>query len=76
MNQPSRKQTQFSDWNIDPLYFVSFVLGADHELALAYNNRSAALYHLKKYEMSLRDINMAIETGYPQVRQTGLGRLH
>ena len=39
--------------------------GSTSELALAYNNRSAALYYLKKYEMSLRDTDLAMMYGYP-----------
>ena len=40
--------------------------GGASELALAYNNRSAALYYLKKYEMCLRDTDLALMYGYPE----------
>ncbi|XP_064633432.1 SET and MYND domain-containing protein 4-like [Lineus longissimus] len=36
-----------------------------NELALAYGNRSAVLYHLKDYEQSLIDIGLALECGFP-----------
>lgn len=35
------------------------------ELALAYANRSAVLFKLKKYNSSLLDINRALEKNYP-----------
>jgi len=36
------------------------------ELPIFYANRSAALYHLKKYTLSIRDADIAIKLGYPQ----------
>jgi tetratricopeptide (TPR) repeat protein len=37
-----------------------------NELSLAYANRSAALFHLKKYGAAIRDIDRALQRGYPQ----------
>ncbi|ESO83273.1 hypothetical protein LOTGIDRAFT_169490 [Lottia gigantea] len=37
-----------------------------NDLALAYGNRSAALYHLCKYEECLTDIERAVESGFPE----------
>lgn len=38
----------------------------DHTtLALALANRSAALVHLKEYETAVRDIQLALQSGYP-----------
>ena len=34
-------------------------------LALAFGNRSSALFRLRKYELCLYDIQLAIENGYP-----------
>lgn len=35
-------------------------------LSLAFSNRSAVLFHIKEYDYCLKDIDMAIEIGYPQ----------
>ncbi|XP_046393127.1 SET and MYND domain-containing protein 4-like isoform X2 [Ischnura elegans] len=49
------------------LYNKSIELAPEGEiLALAIGNRSAALFHLKCYEICVRDIKYAIEMGYPQ----------
>ena len=36
------------------------------ELCLAFANRSAVLFHLKEYEQCLRDIQQALNYGYPE----------
>jgi tetratricopeptide (TPR) repeat protein len=38
---------------------------AANELSFAYANRSAALYHLKKFTAAIRDVDNALERGYP-----------
>ncbi|XP_064119854.1 SET and MYND domain-containing protein 4-like [Macrobrachium nipponense] len=35
-------------------------------LAMAFGNRSAVLYEMKYYDMSLKDIDAALEMGYPE----------
>ncbi|ELT95020.1 hypothetical protein CAPTEDRAFT_183922 [Capitella teleta] len=40
-------------------------IGSENELPLAFANRSAALYHFKKYQLSLVDIEAALEYNYP-----------
>ncbi|CAL4169390.1 unnamed protein product, partial [Meganyctiphanes norvegica] len=35
-------------------------------LAVAYANRSAVLFHMKKYKLCLEDIALAIESNYPE----------
>ena len=37
----------------------------NQELALAYANRSAVLFHLKQYSQCLMDIRLSLEAGYP-----------
>ena len=44
------------------------------ELPLAYANRSAILYNLKKYVECIRDINKALELNYPDVLRPNLIR--
>lgn len=36
------------------------------QLAIVYANRSAALYHLGEHELSINDIDLAIENDYPK----------
>lgn len=40
--------------------------GKKNELALSYANRSAALFHLKKYDLALLDISQAFNHDYPR----------
>eukprot|EP00918_Siedleckia_nematoides_P050098 GHVU01109647.1.p1 GENE.GHVU01109647.1~~GHVU01109647.1.p1 ORF type:complete len:726 (+),score=102.33 GHVU01109647.1:94-2178(+) len=42
------------------------VIENENLLAMAYANRSAALLHLKKFELCLRDIDLALGSGYPE----------
>lgn len=39
---------------------------AEKALSLAYGNRSAALFQLRKYEACVRDIDRALDEGYPE----------
>lgn len=39
---------------------------ASEELVLALGNRSAALHFIKKFELSIRDIDLAFQWGYPE----------
>uniref|UniRef100_A0A1B6CWC9 MYND-type domain-containing protein n=1 Tax=Clastoptera arizonana TaxID=38151 RepID=A0A1B6CWC9_9HEMI len=38
----------------------------NEKLSILYANRSAALYHLKHYQLTLQDIELAIGSGYPK----------
>ena len=40
---------------------ISFAPDNSEELALAYSNRSAVLYRLAKYDLCIRDINLALK---------------
>ncbi|XP_068601042.1 SET and MYND domain-containing protein 4 [Brachionichthys hirsutus] len=42
-----------------------FAPPGSEQLSLCYANRSAALYHLQRYQESLDDISKAIKSGYP-----------
>lgn len=43
----------------------NFIFPSANELAIILANRSAALYHMGRNELSLRDIKRALELGYP-----------
>lgn len=55
-------------------YTESVIYAADSsvQLALAYANRSAALFKLKKYEDCIKDIDRALNSGYPDKLKTKL----
>ena len=36
------------------------------QLPLAFANRSAALFHLQKYDLCIKDVDMAMQSGYPR----------
>ncbi|KAM4620192.1 SET and MYND domain-containing protein 4 isoform 2-T2 [Polymixia lowei] len=44
---------------------VCFAPTSSEQLSLCYANRSAALYHLQRYQESLDDIDRALKHGYP-----------
>lgn len=44
-------------------------LGSELEYAVAVANRSAVLFHLKKYHDCLQDIELALSRGYPEALQ-------
>ncbi|XP_063058649.1 SET and MYND domain-containing protein 4 [Engraulis encrasicolus] len=46
--------------------------GDSEQLALCYANRSAALFHLRRYQECLEDISRALEHGYPSHLQPKL----
>ncbi|CAD5125086.1 DgyrCDS13327 [Dimorphilus gyrociliatus] len=58
-------ETKFNDallhYNVAIRYAV-----VGKNLSLAYSNRSAVLFQIEEYECCLRDINMALEVGYPK----------
>ena len=43
--------------------------GEQHELPLAYANRSAALLRLRRFQLCIRDTELAIEHGFPKESQ-------
>lgn len=47
-------------------YNNSILVGEGVSLALAYGNRSAVLYDMKHWHHSLRDIQLALDQGYPK----------
>ncbi|XP_012270272.1 SET and MYND domain-containing protein 4 [Orussus abietinus] len=44
---------------------IAYALPGSEELALAYGNRSAVLFRLKKYKECLEDIERALSSNYP-----------
>ncbi|XP_056141221.1 SET and MYND domain-containing protein 4 [Lampris incognitus] len=57
---------------------VCFAPQSSEQLSLCYANRSAALFHLQRYQDSLNDIDRALKHGYPSHLQHKLQerRLH
>ncbi|OXU16761.1 hypothetical protein TSAR_010123 [Trichomalopsis sarcophagae] len=53
---------------------IALAESSSRELPLAYANRSAILYNLKKYEQCVRDINRALELNYPDTLKANLLR--
>lgn len=45
--------------------YMSYI-GDTEQLAVLFANRSAALYHLKKYKLALVDIEIALNKFYPK----------
>ncbi|XP_058807457.1 SET and MYND domain-containing protein 4-like isoform X2 [Phymastichus coffea] len=53
---------------------IAYAENNSKELPLAYANRSAILYHLKKYEECVRDINKTLQLSYPDSYRANLIR--
>lgn len=50
----------------EALIHFEFVEGTSKDISIVFANRSAALYHLEKYEAALEDIRVAQNLGYPK----------
>lgn len=51
---------------------IAYAIESSEELALAYANRSAAVFRMEKYEESIRDIDRALSLKYPDKLKTKL----
>ncbi|XP_015599275.1 SET and MYND domain-containing protein 4 [Cephus cinctus] len=47
------------------IYSNAVLLATRNELGVILANRSAALYHLQRYELALSDVDEAVKIGYP-----------
>ncbi|KAJ9586076.1 hypothetical protein L9F63_020273, partial [Diploptera punctata] len=65
--QGNTKYQQRNDAQSLTLYTESIIHAPkdSEELSMALANRSAVLYHMKSYQLCLRDIELALQHGYP-----------
>lgn len=54
------------NWKAISSYNRSLLVGEGESLALAYANRSAVFHHMSDWLHSLRDIQLALDQGYPK----------
>ena len=61
--------TALGEYNLAIMQAATEAEKDDHHLPMVYANRSATLFYLKRYELCIRDTELAIETGYPKDMQ-------